>query len=444
MKIVFLKIVIFVAIVVAITSCNQSYTKRVYSAIILNEVKILQDSTIQRISAYKFPAGFLCMLRTVDSIDVRKIGAIADDYYDDDKIKHPEFFNFTDRGVYILVSKKPSFIQLRLGHEIRPLANWNGIGAGGDYIKIQKIAMRGELDKAALEMVNYSALALPKACTFSGFKQWIYEHFEFFNEVTSFISSRLVFSKLSPDSFYSKYILKPFFEFHIKIGSLWLSYILIFSFAFIAVFVANKVLFDLIFMKLSNAFRNSGKFLLGYIFTIIIFVPAINSRGMLVGSRMEDRIKLEYLNIKGFENIIFPEGGAVDTTSWWLAIIFALLFFISKYPKVYALSVQAENTPEKQLELYADFKKNNPVEAWFLEFKLNVATKEGIDYDMKINPYTYMSERYLLLYSLASLFLGFSFWLFLPKTFTLVSIYLLIISLSMAFVSLLFKIFREA
>lgn len=429
LKLYIVRVSFFASLTLLISSCGSHYSNDEYKVVILNESKVIQDSTIQKIINYKMPKGYMYIVRAVDSVDIRRVGATAEEYMDKDEHKHPDYLSFNARGVYIFVSKNPSLVQVRAGDEIRLLANWNGITSGKEYIKIQKTALNGELDLATLKMVDYTATTLPKYCTMSGFKNFIYEHFEFFNGLTSFISTRLEFSKLSPDSMYSKYILKPFFEFHIRIGSLWLSFILLFSIASGGILIINWLLFDLILFKLPKAITNSGKYLLGNIIIIAFLIPAINSRSMLMGSRMEDRFKLEQLNISGFEKIVFPDGNPVLTTSWWLAIIFTVLFYLNKIPKLSDLQNYAKHTPEKQRELYLTFKKENPVEAWFLELKFNALIKGGIEPNFGDNPYSYLNEQYNLMYFIGSICLGLSFWLFLPNSFTLVSIYLLIITI---------------
>lgn len=441
-KLNILRIALFIIISLLFSSCTKHSSEKYYDVVILDKTKILQDSTIKKISSYKYPTGYFYMIRTVDSVDIREIGNIANDYFSDDKHKHPHYGDFYDRGVYIFISKNPALIQIRTGCEIRLLANWNGIISGKEYINIQKIAMKGDLDKAALSLIDYTATAFPERCNMSKIKREIFEHFDIFNDITTFLSSFFDFSKLSPDAFYSQKVLKPIFEFHLKIGSIWVSFILLFTLLFLTIYVVNTLLFRVILYKLPRAFTNSGRYLLSNIITIAIFVPAINSRGMLVGSRMEDRLKLEFLNINGFENYVFPDVGGVNTTSWWLAILFVVIFYLNKIPGIVSLSMYATLKRETQLKYYKLFKKDNPVEAWFIEARLSLLTKGGIDYYMEYEPYDFMYERYVMTNLLGGVFLGLSFWLFMPMSFTVVSIYLLIITTIIGFGTLLINAFR--
>lgn len=436
------RIIPFLCLGLLMASCTKRPENKEYKAVILDEKRILHDSTIQKITNFKYPVGFYYMVRTVDSADIRKIGVFADECHSKDK-HVANFFDFADRGVYIFVSKHPALIQLRMGDDIRVLSNWNGISSGKEYLQIQKIAMTGEIDKAVLEMVNFTSQALPKYCKMSKIKYYIYDHFATFNEITSFITTRFEFTRLSPDSFYSKYVLKPIFEFHLKFKNLWVSFILLFSLAFIFIYLLNKILFDLILFKFPKAITNSGKFIVSNIVTIAFLIPAINSRGMLLGSRMEDRFKLEQLHINGFENIVFPDGFTVTDTPWWLAIIFVVLFLINKLPKISYIGDLSNLPDEKQAELYNNYKKLNPLESFLTECKLGMLYKDPIDYDLETYPYTFMFDTYFFYYFLLGLFIGLSSWLFLPKSFVVVSIYLLIITIVIGFTNLIVGAFRE-
>ncbi len=407
-----------------LVSCKHQnyYADKEYPVVVLDKNNLLENSTHQKIAAFDYPKSFAYMVRTTDSVNLNRLGATADEYFKKDAGEHPDPIAFLDRGVYIFVSQHPQLVQLRMGQEIRLLTNWKGISAGKGYIKRQQLARR-DIDKAVMSFIYFTADTLPEVVNISGVKQIIYDDFEAFNMLGSFLSSSLEYLHISPESFYSRFLLKPVLQFRIFIGSNWLTFVLVFIIAHLVFFVLNKLIFGFVLKKAPTIVTNTGSYLLRLVINLGFLLPAVNSVSLLTGARMEERIMLKQLHLSNFSDIVFQPEAYNTGTAWWLAFLFALVYFLKSSPKLMELSGPSDEKPEKQQELYQAYKQEKPFEAKLQEIKLMILNRRSIKWELEHEPFHFLFNNYFILSFILTPLLGISAWLFLPKVLTVAAIY---------------------
>src|SRR5689334_13007753 len=128
--------------------CRTDFSKENFSPLVLDEARTLNKETTQWLKSQSYPSGFVFLFRSVDKLSVRELGSQADELFEKDAQKCPKPAACTARGVYILISREPSLMQIRVGSELARKAQWAGLTAGKTYIEKQVPATAGQFDKA--------------------------------------------------------------------------------------------------------------------------------------------------------------------------------------------------------------------------------------------------------------------------------------------------------
>ena len=432
------KILLIILVSILFASCDYQPKDKLYKPLIFDEAKILSESTVKSIENFNYPAGFLYIIRTVDSTNAERIAAEADKNYSIDKKEKPEnFFSTSNRRVYVFVSKNPSLVQLRIEYDLRSWANRKGVTAGKNYLNIQTIARNGDIDKSTLKMIEHAVNTIPSFLGTSNLRNIVYQDTHFIGELSYFVSSKLEMPRLSVNSIYSKYILRPIIQIQIWVNNIWLGYMVFFAMVYLFIMLINALLFDLVFTNEFNTDTSTKKLILSNLILIISMIPAINSFAMLTSVRMETLIKLELMRVDGFNNLPLPTNYHEYSTAWWVAIIFMVVFFIRLLLKNYysnSLDVcKAEMTSEK----YTAFKKTNPIKARLLQFRMKAITYDKLLNSDKKNLYE-VADEYKD-YKVYAIILGIALWWIIPKSVTWVLIFATATSIIFRLIEMLLK-----
>lgn len=423
-----MKVFSFILFIFLFVSCSDYYADMEFKPVIHDENKVLKPATIDSLKKLNYPKSLVFVVRVVDSVGQNEIKSSAADFYSKDYDQHYDPVSFYDRAVYFFVTQKPALVQIRTGYELKQLASWNGISNGTRYIARQKIARQGNIDKALLSMVNFAADSIPKAVNLSVVKKYIYDKFNAFGAVSSGIESLLDAARISQSSYYVGYLLKPSIELRIKTGSNWLTYVLLFLAAHLLIFFIRLVFVKGLFRKLKDSINNTFMYIVSFVVHLCMLVPAINATTILEGGRLEDRMALSEMNLKGFAGFEFHPEAYNAATVWWLALLIVVVYFLKNLIKIMEYSEKSDLPPQKQLNLYMDYKMDNPLEARINEFGLMIKNRRRIKQDLEYGAYSFLSQDAFITLFFGGIFTGLSCWLFLPFSVSLALFYFLLIS----------------
>ncbi len=424
---------LFFVSVIMFSSCKNYYADKKYYLIINEYDQVLSQETLDHLKKIEYPNSFVFVVTTVDSVDYENLGKVANEFYKKDEKKHYEQHSYFDRAVYFFVSQNPPMVQMRMGYEIKQLSNWKGISSGEEYIKRQEVAQSGNIDEALLEMVNFSIENLPEKVNISGFKQYFFDKFTAFQFFSSFIGNLLETFDLSPDSFYTKFLLKPVLELRLKLKRDWLSYFILFILLNLTILIFKSVFTKGLFKKTSKAFKNTFDYVFNFIISLLVFIPAINSISMLRSGRLEDRIDLMNMNIAGMQDFVFQADAFNSTTPFWMALIFAVIFFFKDFITLGDYMDKSELPEAEQLELYRKFKKENPLEVRIKELVMVIKRRRRIKTDIEYGAYTLLYEDGISNLVIFTILMFISSWFFLPSSVTVGLIYFTLVSFVFGF-----------
>lgn len=341
-----MRIVIFIISVILLASCTNKYDEskdKTYKPIVLDDHKILNDSTVRAIENYNYPPGFLYIVRVVDTVEVARVAAIADKQYRKDKEMKPDGFGIYNRRVYVFVSKNPSLVQLRIEYDVRSGANKKGVTAGADYMAIQNIARKGNIDKSTLAMIEHAIKTIPEYWGTHSRKNNIYERYHLLSENKYWLSTKLEMPKLSTNSVYCKYILRPIIQLQLWVSNILIGFMVYFLLVCLGVFIINALLFNLIFAKRYNTEKSTKKLIVSILALFIAMVPAINSFAILTSARTESLVKLELMQLNGLDSFEFTGFFHAFNTTWLVAFFIIIITLIAlstdKYEKPDTVSV---------------------------------------------------------------------------------------------------------
>jgi tetratricopeptide (TPR) repeat protein len=404
-----------------LTACQSSDETQKYAPLVFDESEILSAETKKYISEFGYPADRPYIIRTTDSVEARVIGAVADEYFNNDAELHPNPKYFKKQGVYIFISEYPALVQVRVGEEIKLQAQWGGLTAGSEYIRIQKIAQKGRLGKSVELFIDFTSEKLPEITRLTGFEEFIY------NDLTTFLSSEISMLSLPSDSFYGEYMLKPAMQLRMKeltgIGGWWLSYIIIFILAVTVTWLLNRLIFSALMRKAAEGVKNTGKMILSFIIGLGFAVPAVGSAILLSGSRLEDRIALKEMGLDFAEGFSFHPDTFNSPTAWYLALLVFILFFLKSIFQRYDLLVGFSDSPEEQRRVYYIFRSDNPLEAMKQNIVYDTGRSDDELSEFEHAPYTYLFKKHFMRTLYFSFIIAFAAYFFLPKALSLAAIF---------------------
>jgi hypothetical protein len=406
--------------IIFLTGCGSNLQDKQFTPIILDEANILNREILKWLKNYNYPKGFPFIIRTVNTLPRLEVGSKADEYFETDASRCPDPDACKKRGIYILLSREPALIQVRAGSEIALQLRWKGITAGPAYLQKQSVVSFGNFDGGLRGMVEWLSLSIPEGVKVPWYKKWF---FYFLIQDIWFEFDQL---SLPSESFYSSYILRPFVQARVIESRLtktwWLTYVIA---AFVIHILTATVgaFVNFIFRKWSTRMANSINLILRIVFSIVFAVPSAASMVLLSGSRLEDRIALQAWGIPGIENFTFSAKLFNMETGFALALIVIVVRWVKDICEIPRFIVLYSGlSDEMQQIVFEKLKEEEPFTALMLE-----------GYALKSHVFSVWFERSPIGSILGSMLWdnfkrgiiwGLLSWLFLPKAFSLMVVYI--------------------
>lgn len=392
-----------------------------------NKIQILDQQSILRSDFYTFAdtislsGKYLYQIRVVDSIDRRRIAMAADEYFEADTKHHPVPDKFEEYGVYLFVSRYPSLVQMRMGTALSLPARWAGITVGTEYIAIQEIAVKGKREEALENFITKAEKELPAVIDLSWFKRLI------MSDLTTFMADETEAFSMPSEGFYGDYILKAALTLRSKqlssFGGFWLGYVLMFTAAFVLIWLLNKLLFSLLLRKASENIKSAGKALVSLLTGLFFVVPAVGSAVLLSGARIEDQMMLREMGIDGLSNIGFHPDLYNQPTTWYLALLVLLIFLIKSAIAYPEWLVKVNYSPRDQRADYFQFRKDDFVEAGKQNIMVDTGRTEEEADEFALAPYSYLLKKHMARTVYFSIIITLAAYFFIPKAFVLAAVY---------------------
>ena len=340
-----------------LSSCSDDFDEQKFEAVISDSLDLLSPEEEISFMETEFPVGIAPYLITVDSLDKMLPGVSADELFEQVIEIYPESKAFKKRGFLIIVSQNPSLIQTRAGSEIKNFAQWKGITAGQEYLKIQQTAYHDSLSEALPTLFKYLQNRLPEIDSISWWNKMQY------NQAMFFISREVEEFGLPSDSFYGNYLLKPVLKLRIwelnKWGSWWFSY-LILGFAIFSLTKLLALIIKFLLRKVSNGGLRS---LINWIFVTLIglylSLPALSSAVVLSSGRLEDILALSASGIPFIDYFSLNISSFNVATPWYLAVSLTLIYYLKSISGQSLFYTWTFLPKEKQQQKFSQIEKNN-------------------------------------------------------------------------------------
>ncbi len=421
--------------------CRTDFSKENFSPLVLDEARTLNKETTQWLKSQSYPSGFVFLFRSVDKLSVRELGSQADELFEKDAQKCPKPAACTARGVYILISREPSLMQIRVGSELARKAQWAGLTAGKTYIEKQVPATARQFDKAVRDAVSWLASSLPAASNESWLR-WLISV-----EVTDSLYFELDQLSHPSETIYGSYILKPFvqaraFESQFS-GTWWFTYIL----AAILALALRGIIKSTVWLaigKTSPPVANGMNFVISILLSLFVAIPAAASVLLMSGARLEDQLALRASGISGLDSFVFSAEPFAVKTGFLLALVVVVVRALKAFADSAEIFAGAALPPEDQRVAFSQFKLENPAAAWL--FKGYTTTEVGdLDYaasedDFDQAPYSEAAAKSFVTIIKSGIKWGIVAWFFLPRALSLVALCLWIVPIVWGGVRFLFRI----
>jgi tetratricopeptide (TPR) repeat protein len=410
-------------------ACSKKANENLSTTIqILDKKKLLSPEFYSYTEKLTLSGQFLYAIRVVDTVDTKRIGVVADEFFETDTELHPQPEAFENKGVYLFVSQQPPLVQMRTGNEITLLARWSGITAGTEYLAIQEKARNGQIEEALKSFIQKAEKELPQVTNLSGIERFI------MNDFTTFLSDETDALSKPSESFYGDFILKTAIKLRSKqlsaFGGLWLGYLLVFAVAFISIWLFNKLVFSFLLRNAAESVKSTGKALLEFLIGLFFAIPAVGSAVLLSGARLEDQVMLKEMGIEGLGSFGISPDLYNEPTAWYLAL-FVFIIFLAKalfaHPE---WLVKFSYPPIKQREDYYTFRKNDPVAAIRQAIELDTGRTDDEANELALSPYTYLLKKHLFRSFYFAGVIALAAYFFIPKAFVLAAFYFWIIALT--------------
>jgi hypothetical protein len=344
-------------IIILLNSCQNDYTKTQFSVHISDTLNILNQTEIDTIKTIRFTEGILPVILAVDSINKMTPGVSADEYFEQISDTFSLSDAFENRGFMILISKNPALIQTRCGSEISSHAQWQGITAGSEYLKIQQTSHNDSLAEA-LQMLKLHLES--KLAGLSNISWWDKMQY---NQAAAILSDEMEEFGLPSESFYGDKILQPVLKLRLwelkRFNTWWMTYL----FIAVIIFMLNKLVeagIDKYAKKIKEAsIRSMVKVFVTAIVGIFLSIPALSSATILSSGRLEDILALQAFGLP-FQDYLSINTSAFGAASpLWLVIIFAVVRLLKGMGEHYDLFTLSQ-LPDKQQRLsFAELAKRN-------------------------------------------------------------------------------------
>jgi hypothetical protein len=434
------KLALLLLIPLFITGCRTNFAKENLSPVVFDDAKMLDKATVEWLKSSSYPTGFAFVIRSIDKLPARDVGSQADDLFEKDALRCPKPDACSARGVYILISREPSLMQIRVGSELARKAQWAGITAGTTYIEKQLPATTGKFNEAVRGAVSWLSNSLPAASNESWFR-WLVSL-----EVTDSLYFELDQLSHPSETIYGSYLLKPFiqaraFESQFS-GTWWFTYLLASVFALLLRGLVRNTIW-LAIGKVSPQIANGMNMIVSIVLGLFIAIPAAASVLLMSGARLEDQLAIKASGISGTESFVFSAESFVVKTGLLLALVITLVRIVKGFADSAEVFASATLPAADQRIAFSRLKMNNPAGAWLL--KGYATTEDGmIDFaasetDFDNEPYSAAAAKWLMISIKSGLKWGILAWIFLPRALSLVALCLWIVPILRGAVTFLLR-----
>ncbi len=307
-----------------------------FSVIVSDSTHVLLPKTYSYLKNFNPPAGLVPVVVTVDSIEDKNIGTFADDIFDEYCEEDYIGGAFAQRGILLVVSKRPELIQVRVGQTYSVYCRMRGSTAGKEYLKMQKsIAERG-LDELCPIVLNNTIADIEDCRNMPFYKK------AFFKMIFSHIEIFMGDIATPSESFFGQFYFKPFIYVISLIHGLsgnWLVAFLVIC----AIYMLLRMLADKILMKFVGGNMESKsaedrleamttigliKMIAGPLLKLVVSIPTIGAITVLSTSRLEDIMTLQYYHIP-YTNVLG------DSMNWensapimWSILLLMVIYYL--------------------------------------------------------------------------------------------------------------------
>jgi hypothetical protein len=297
---------------------------------IYDEANLLSNHLEEHLTeTYRFPSGVLMLVRTIDELDYATIGSYATDAME----KETYWAKFGregeprpwSMGVYILVSKRPSLIQLRYGEMLRWQAYRAGLVIGNKYQKIQQEFEQRGPNLGTLNTVKVLSQELPVALDLPWYLQYA-------KPLIAITFAELQELASPPTGTYSKWILRPYLVVIDALGAegafgFFLSSILLYMLIQV---LASRVLVEIILLRKGSDVKVRWRKRASLAISVLFAVPFLAGGVLLSSGRLEDHLALQGLGITDPERFALGLSWFMDATGFWLGALATLLNYINR------------------------------------------------------------------------------------------------------------------
>lgn len=422
------KVCLVLLVPLFLIGCSTNFADETFSPVVLDDARMLDKATADWLNSYSYPRGLAFVVRSVDKLPIRDVGSQADELFEKDALKCPKPDACKARGVYLLISREPSLIQVRVGSELARKAQWAGITAGKPYIDKQLPATQGRFDEAVREAVAWLSDSLPVASN----ESWIRRLISL--ELTNSLYFELDQLSHPSETVYGNYILKPFvqaraFESQFS-GTWWFTYLLASSLALALRGIITSAIW-LAIGKASPQIASGMNLIVSILLNLFLAIPAAASILLMSGARLEDQLAVKASGISGIDSFVFAADSFAVKTGLLLGLIVVVVRILRGVADSSEVIAGATLPPEDQQIAFSQFKLRNPAGAWLMK---GHATTESGTFDVAASetefdkePYSTMAAKSFIMSIKSGLKWGILAWVFLPRALSLVALCLWII-----------------
>ncbi len=419
------------ATLLLLTGCT-NLAEQEFQPLLLDNANLLAPATRSWIESYRFPRGYALAVRTVDLLQDATLGAEADDLFSQTAEASDHEKALEKRGVFVLVSRKPALIQVRVGSELYGAARWGGVIAGPEYIEKQRIAQTSGPEAALREIVPWLANSLPQAMDLPAYKRAVLQ------QAPQILADELEDLGLPSETFYGHYLLRPILRLRVLelnlFQSWWITYVVVAIIILLLQWLLGRALGA---QGLGGMVRRKSQskwagqviggvqIFLGIVISIVLSIPPAASTVFLAGSRLEDQGALRASGIPGVERLTFdPEAYRVKT-GLFLALLILSLRLVKGFGSRVSFLAPALLPSEEQERIFSQIEDEEPLRAFLIaSFGSRMGKDISLtDEEFRKQPFT---NAYLMpgIDDLkAAVMWSALAWLFLPQPVSMAAIY---------------------
>lgn len=318
--------------------------------IVIDEANLLQPNVEEAIASVRFPKDIPVILRTVDSIPIKRIGIFATSLMDEEEAwqeLRPRGFlrryfkqDFPQsRGIYILASSEPTLLQIRFGRDIR-LAAYNAGIASGEWYRDHQESIDGDAILATVHELAGHMAEIDDAWFLRRWAEWW----------ASLISSEIEDFLAPSEGLYTDVVLTNYIALANSLKATKSSW------RFVAFILGSVVAIWMLTHKLlprlfKPRWAKAVVVGLGNVLLIGVLMVGFASLAFLSKGRIEDQLALDAMGLSFISTVGFSPTWFSTNGGWWLALPGAIIAFIGEAMESYAQSEELRRQGTDQTNL---------------------------------------------------------------------------------------------